>query len=462
METALKNHALSLLIHSLHIFILLACITTETYIFINKHHPLHHLIPVLFVLVFSKLHYSFLSKPSSQVCLLDFSCLKPSPCLRVPSAALMEHLSMIEGFDQESLSFSAKVISSSGLGEETYFPPSLRHLPPRTDHKNCIHEAHMLFFPILQDLFSKTRISPQEIDILVLNCSGFCPSPSLSSIIVNRFAMRDNVKTFNLSGMGCSAGVISIDIARTLLQLNRGSFALIVSTEVLSTGWYSGKDQRKLLLNCVFRSGSAALILTNKRLKNLKYKLLHLVRTQRAFDDTGYHSAIREEDSKGITGVSIERNLLHVARDLLRSHVMVLGKIILPFRERAKYVIKLLMLKGTVSSDKKRSPVPDFRAAVKHFCMPASGRAVIKEIGKGLGLGEKEIEAALMTFRRFGNQSSSSMWYQLAYMEGKQRIMKGDKVWQLGMGTGPKCNSVVWECLRVVKGEEAHKGPWEV
>ncbi|XP_039144035.1 3-ketoacyl-CoA synthase 5-like [Dioscorea cayenensis subsp. rotundata] len=448
METNLKNHAFSLLIHSLHTFILLACITSETYIFINKYHPLHHLIPLFFILVFPNL-----SKPSSQVFLLDFSCLKPSPSLRVPSAALMEHLSMIEGFDQESLSFLSKVTSSSGLGEETYFPPSLRHLPPRTDHKNCIQEAHMLFFPILQDLFSKTRISPQEIDILVLNCSAFCSSPSLSSIIVNRFAMRDNVKTFNLSGMGCSAGVISIDIARTLLQLNRGSFALIISTEVLSTGWYSGKDQRKLLLNCVFRSGSAAVLLTNKKVKNLKYKLLHLVRTQRAFDDTGYHSAIREEDSKGITGVSIERNLLHVARDLLRSHVIILGKIILPFRERAKYVIMVLIFK-VVSSDKKRSPVPEFRAAVKHFCMPASGRGMIKEMGKGLGLGEREIEAALMTFRRFGNQSSSSMWYQLGYMEGKQRIRKGDKVWQLGMGTGPKCNSVVWECLRVIKGEE--------
>ncbi|KAM0939616.1 putative very-long-chain 3-oxoacyl-CoA synthase [Dioscorea sansibarensis] len=452
METSLKNHALSLLIHSLHLFTLLACITTEIYIFINKHHPIHHLIPLLFILLFPK------SKPSP-VYLVDFSCLKPSSRLRVPSATLVEHLSMIEGFDKESLSFLAKVISSSGLGEETYFPLSLRHLPPRTDHKNCIQEAHMLFFPILQDLFSKTLISPQEIDILILNCSGFCSTPSLSSIIVNHFAMRDDVKTFNLSGMGCGAGVISVDIARTLLQLNRLSYAVIVSTEVISTGWYSGKDRRKLLLNCFFRTGSAAALLTNKKVeKNLKYKLLHLVRTQRAFDDNSYLSAMKKEDSQGITGFSIESHFLHAFKELLRSHVMVLGKIILPFREKVKYVIMVVLQR---SSKEYRSPVPEFRTAVKHFCLPASGIPVIKEMGMGLGLGEREMEAALMTFRRFGNQSSSSLWYQLAYLEGKQRISKGEKVWQLGIGTGPKCNSVIWECMRVLKREEAHGGPWD-
>ncbi|KAJ0967064.1 hypothetical protein J5N97_023981 [Dioscorea zingiberensis] len=367
---------------------------------------------------------------------------------------------MIEGFTAESLPFMAKIISSSSLGEETYFPPSLHHLPPRTSHEDCIQEVHILLFPILQDLFSKTKISPQQVDILILNCSGFCSTPSLTSIIVNRFAMRDNVRTFNLSGMGCGAGVISIDVARTLLSLNRGSHAVIVSTEIVSTGWYAGKDPRKLLLNLVFRSGGAAVLLTNKRAGDPKYKLLHLVRTQRAFDDTCYRSAFREEDSEGITGFSIERNLLHVAGELLRSHLMVMGRVVLPFRERVKYVMMVALRRW--SEEKGSGPVvPEFRTAVKHYCMPASGRVVIREIGRGMGLGEKEVEAALVTFRRFGNQSSAAMWYQLAYLEGKQRIRKGEKVWQLGMGSGPKCNSVVWERLKVARGEEAHKGPWD-
>ena len=70
---------------------------------------------------------------------------------------------------------------------------------------------------------------------------------------------------------------------------------------------------------------------------------------------------------------------------------------------------------------------------------------MIWRLAEGLGLGEREAEAALMTFHRFGNQSASSLWYQLAYHEATGRVRRGDRVWQLGMGSGPKANSVVWE-----------------
>ena len=41
-------------------------------------------------------------------------------------------------------------------------------------------------------------------------------------MIVNKFKMRSNVVTYNLSGMGCSAGVIAISLARDLLQVLLG------------------------------------------------------------------------------------------------------------------------------------------------------------------------------------------------------------------------------------------------
>lgn len=104
--------------------------------------------------------------------------------------------------------------------------------------------------------------------------------------------------------------------------------------------------------------------------------------------------------------------------------------------------------------------MPGFESAIQHYCMPTSGRAMIEEIGKGLGLGRREMEPALAAFQRFGNQSSASMWYQLAYIEAKSnQVKKRERVLQLGMGAGPKCNSVVWESIRRFTGE-AEKGPW--
>ena len=58
-----------------------------------------------------------------------------------------------------------------------------------------------------------------QIDILVVNCSLFNPTPSLSAMIVNHFKMRSNTITYNLGGMGCSAGVIAIGLAREQLQV---------------------------------------------------------------------------------------------------------------------------------------------------------------------------------------------------------------------------------------------------
>ena len=52
-----------------------------------------------------------------------------------------------------------------------------------------------------------------------MNCSLFNPTPSLSAMIVNHFKMKSSVVSYNLSGMGCSAGVISISLAKELLQV---------------------------------------------------------------------------------------------------------------------------------------------------------------------------------------------------------------------------------------------------
>jgi hypothetical protein len=58
-----------------------------------------------------------------------------------------------------------------------------------------------------------------QVDILIVNCSLFNPTPSLSAMLVNHFKMKSNIVSYNLSGMGCSAGVIAISLARELLQV---------------------------------------------------------------------------------------------------------------------------------------------------------------------------------------------------------------------------------------------------
>lgn len=400
----------------------------------------------------------FLSKPPP-VYLVDFSCFKPPSFCRIPFSSFLENASLFQFHDAESLSFMAKILTTSGQSEETCVPPALHYIPPKTHLRESIKEVHMVLFPVLEDLLSKTNLSPRDIDILIVNCSGFCHCPSLSSIIINKYSMRSDIKSYTLSGMGCSASALAIDMAQSLLKIHRHSYALVLSTEILSSGWYSGNDRTKLLLNCLFRTGSAAILLSNRReaKKYSKYKLFRTLRTQRAFDDKAYFSAFREEDSEGNLGVTLKRDLLQVAGETLRSNITVLGSSILPLSEKLRHGVSILWKKFIDKSSEIY--VPNFKTVIQHFCLPTSGRPVIREIAKGLKLGDRDMEAALMTLHRFGNQSSSSLWYELAYLEAKERVNKGDKVWQLGMGSGPKCNSVVWECIRPIIGE-SKRGPW--
>ncbi|KAL4575909.1 hypothetical protein LXL04_011996 [Taraxacum kok-saghyz] len=406
------------------------------------------------------IYKAYLLSSSPSIYLVDYSCLKPPSNWRVPFSSFLEHSKIVHSLDQESVDFMSKVLGSSGKSQNTCIPPPLHYIPPRSSHEDAINEAQMLLFPVFQDLMSKTKISPLDIDIIIVNCSAFCPSPSLSSIIINRYSMREDIKSFNISGMGCSASALAVDMAHNLLKVHKNSNAVILSTEILSNGWYAGKDKSMMVLNCIFRSGSAAVLISNKKSakKNSKYRLLYTLRTQTALDDIAYNSALRKEDLEGITGFTFKKvEVLHAFGELLRSNLQVLGSSILPVEEKIRYGFSVIRKKFLDKSTELY--VPNFRKVIQHYCLPTSGKAVVMEIGKKMKLKEEEVEAALVTLHRFGNQSSSSLWYELAYMEGKERVKQGERVLQLGIGTGPKCTSLVWECNRPITGE-SDKGPW--
>lgn len=412
----------------------------------------------LFATFFLHIIKLYLAKPQV-VYLEDFTCLKQPTFCRLPLSTYLEHIRLFDFLDKESADYMSKLLTSLGHGDQTYVPPCFFSIPPNPTYIESMQEARMVLFPVFEDLLSKTNLKADNIDILIVNCSGFCPAPSLSSIIINKYPMKEDIKSYTLTGMGCGANAIAIDMAKNLLKIYKNSNALILSTEILSTGWYGGNEQAKMMLNCTFRMGSAAILLTNKSQAkyNAKYKLLRTLRTQRAFDNKAYTCTFREEDSNGFLGVTSTKDLLQAVQEIVHSHVTILGSLILPFFEKFLYILSLLR---KASMDKSTEIyVPNFGKVIQHFCLPTPGKVFVRRIGKELQLGEKEMEASLMTCHRFGNQSSSSLWYVLAYMEAKKKVKKGDKVWQLGFGSGLKCTSSVWECVEPKMGE-SNSGPW--
>ena len=87
-------------------------------------------------------------------------------------------------FNERSIRFMTKLLARSGLGDETCLPPAHHYIPT---HKYCTldaarDEVDLVVFSALDDLFAKTGIRPDAIDIVVVNCSLFCPTPSFVDI----------------------------------------------------------------------------------------------------------------------------------------------------------------------------------------------------------------------------------------------------------------------------------------
>ncbi|XP_065863193.1 3-ketoacyl-CoA synthase 11-like [Euphorbia lathyris] len=393
------------------------------------------------------------------VYLLDFSCFKPDPVHKVTKQRYMQLCKESGIFTEETLGFKKRILEKSGFGDMTYGPHGLMHIPINMSLPEARKETEMVMYGAIDQLLGKTGVKPREIGILVVNSSLFNPVPSLSAMIVNRYKLRGNILSYNLGGMGCSAGLISVDLAKDLLQGTPNSYALVVSTENITRNWYTGNERPMLVTNCLFRVGAAAILLTNRSSdrRRSKYKLIHTVRTNKGADDKCYNCVIQQEDQNQVVGVSLSKDLMAVAGEALKANITTLGPLVLPISEQLLFLATLIGKK--LLKMKIKPYIPDFKLAFEHFCIHAGGRGVLDELEKHLELSPWHMEPSRMTLYRYGNTSSSSLWYELAYSEAKGRIKKGDRVWQIGFGSGFKCNSAVWRAIRSINPAE-EKNPW--
>ncbi|KAI4972140.1 hypothetical protein ZWY2020_003065 [Hordeum vulgare] len=200
--------------------------------------------------------------------------------------------------------------------------------------------------------------------------------------------------------MGCSVGLIAVRLPRAG-RLHGDNHAQLLRRQ----------RARHAPAQLLFRVGGVAALLSTSPV-NARFRLKHVVRTfTGASDDGAYRCVFQEEDDQGNVGINLNKKLMAVAG-----------------------------------------------SSIKHLCIHAGGRAVIDQLQKKLGLSDEQVEASRMTLHRFGNTSSISLWYELAYVEAKGRMCNGDRVWMIGFGSGFKCNSVVWECIQPAACDT--DGPW--
>ncbi|CAJ2637403.1 unnamed protein product [Trifolium pratense] len=453
----LISNIMNILFISLLVVIATSCVSC---VYVNEQYcnPQPSILIKSFCLVTSLVYYIFMSRPN-KIYLVDFSCYKPNINCLCTKEMLLERAKQFGFLSQENFILINKILDRSGVGPRTYVPEGLLQVPPKLTLEEARNESYAVLFGAVDELLEKTCVEAKDIGILVVNCCLFNPTPSLSDAIVNHYKLRGNILIYNLSGMGCSAGVIAVDFVKRLLQAHPNSYALVLSTENEISSIYKGNNPSMLLTNCLFRMGGSAALLSShpSDRSRSKYQLMHSLRTHVGADDNSYKCVFQEEDDKEIVGVALSKELMNVARDALRVHITSLGPLVLPISEKLKYVKNLFERK--VLKRKIEGYVPNFKLAFDQFCMHTGGRAVLDRMQKSLELDDFHMEPSRMTLYRFGNTSSSSVWYELSYCEAKGRIKKGHKVWQMAFGSGFKVNTAVWLALKNVDTKSL-KNPW--
>merc|ERR1711966_289255 len=320
--------------------------------------------------------------------MLAFSTFKAPDSWKVTHDKFVEMMKLQGCFTDESVAFMARLIARSGTGQSTAWPPG-----------------------IVQCLDGKKS-----------DRSLFSPTPSLCAMVISKFQMRQDIQSFNLSGMGCGASLISVGLAKDLLQRRRfrGGKALVVSTEIITPNLYHGNERGYLLQNTLFRCGGAAIVLSNSWSDGRRawYKLLHTVRVQSNSEDA-YNCVFETQDKENQRGVRLSKEIVKVAGKCMEKNMTTIGPYVLPLSEQIpvataialRFALKALgNLLRSVGQEKlaarlpaKKHYVPDFKRGIDHFCIHAGGRAVIDGIEKNMKLELFHTEPSRMALLNYGN-----------------------------------------------------------
>ena len=326
-----------------------------------------------------------IAKMDNPTYLLAFATFKAPAEWKVSHEQIIEMMKRQECFTDESLDFMKRLLVRSGTGQSTAWPPGivqcLHDKPTDRSIAGSRKEAEMIIFDIVENAMKKANVTAEEIDVLVINCSLFSPTPSLCAAVITKFQLRPDILSYNLSGMGCGASLLALDLAKNMLHRRRfGGKALVVSTEIITPNLYVGNERAFLLQNTLFRCGGAAMVISNKWLDGSKawFKLLHTVRVQNNTKD-GYECVFECEDKDGMRGVRLSKEIVKVAGKTMEKNLTTLGPLVLPWSEQAKvaYSIVAKVVMKKCFGKKYRVYVPDFKRGVDHFCIHAGGRAVI-------------------------------------------------------------------------------------
>lgn len=258
--------------------------------------------------------------------------------------------------------------------------------------------------------------SPYHIDYLCcVSTTGFL-TPGISARLIKKMGFRENISRTDILGMGCNAGLNSLQTVTNFCRVNPGKLGLLLCVEICSAAYVYNDTINTAIVNSLFGDGVAAALIRDDAGDNwesgpivMGYEPHIIPEAQEAMvfelDENSQWSFFLERDVPYVIGVNVEKPI-----DRL------LGRFKLKRRE------------------------------IDHWVVHSGGKKVIDAIQYNLGITAHQVRHTLDILRNFGNLSSGAFLFSFQELIKEDVINSGDLGVMITMGPGTSIETalLVW------------------
>jgi alkylresorcinol/alkylpyrone synthase len=339
---------------------------------------------------------------------LPIRCYSKADCWQAFTAS-----PWFERLDARSHTVAKAVLSrDNGIDERWLAVDSLDEvfaIDPDTLHRRFAANAPQLASDAGRAALERASLSPDAIGaVIVTTCTGYL-CPGLSSYVVERLKLKNDVLCFDLVGQGCAGALPNWQVAAALLKAQACEHVLSICVEVCSAAMYLDNDPGVLISACLFGDGAGAAVLSAKRppaRRSVEW------RETVSLTNPESREALRFEHRAGML-----RNVLTRAVPRLAA-------------EHVDQVLTSALLRAGVR-----------RKEISAWIMHAGGRDVLLALQDRLDLDSNALSYSRDALRRIGNLSSAFVYFVLD--AALRDDAPGGWWWMSSFGAGFTCHGAL-------------------
>jgi len=346
---------------------------------------------------------SSLNSPNGKVCIASVAVATPPYTVNQAQAEafLVKHYS--DKLSHKSLAILRKIFAH----------PSVLHRHLAVDDLECLinehpdsriarytHWAVNLSSQAIVKALTRIGLTIEDVSGLVVNtCTGYI-CPGISTYLIEKLDLSDQIRAHDLVGSGCGGAVPNLQICEDMLKGSVDGVVVSVSVEICSATFQMADDLSLIVSNAIFADGASASVLWRCP------EGLALVASTSQYDPKS------RDDIRYIYKNGQLHNQLSISLPELA------GKTV------AKVVTDLLKPRGLRIED------------IKHWAFHPGGEKVINAVRDEMGLSEGQLRVTRDILARYGNMSSPTVWFVLRGLLDKGSIQPGDWCLMVAFGAG--------------------------